>query len=249
MLGVYGGSAPGCRLTSFLVNDDTALDAGALTETLPLAAQRRIRRVLLTHAHFDHISSLPFLAANLSGAAAPIEIVAPEPVLDSVRRHVFNDSTWPDFARLPSRRRPTIRYRALREGEAFDAGTFRVTAHAVHHVVPTYGYIVTAAGGGSVVFSGDTAPTKRLWEAARKAPGVEAVFLECSFSDRETALAADSQHLTPRLVASELPKLPEAVPVYLYHVKPLSLPRIRREIADLETPRLRLLHSRRTFRF
>jgi ribonuclease BN (tRNA processing enzyme) len=248
VLGVYGGSAPGCRLTSFLLNGDCALDAGALTDTLPLAAQKRIRRVLLTHAHFDHISSLPFLAANLHGSVPPIEILAPEPVLDAVRRHVFNDSTWPDFTRLPSPGRPTIRYRPLREGEPFDAGAFRVTPYEVHHVVPTYGYIVTS-NGGSVVFSGDTGPTERLWEAARAAPPVDAVFLECSFSDREAALAADSQHLTPRLVARELPKLPLDVPVYLYHVKPGSLPRIRREIARLEAPRLRVLHSARTFRF
>ena len=82
VLGPYGGSAPGYRLTTFLINGETALDAGALTDTLPLAAQRRIRRVLLTHAHFDHISSLPFLAANLHGrSGAPVEILAPEPVL------------------------------------------------------------------------------------------------------------------------------------------------------------------------
>src|SRR5262249_10270277 len=94
VLGPYGGSAPGCRLTTFLIDGECALDPGPLPAALPLSDQRRIRRVVLTHAHFDHIASLPFLAANLHGRLpAPLEILAPESVLESVRRHVFNDTT------------------------------------------------------------------------------------------------------------------------------------------------------------
>ena len=249
VLGPYGGSAPGCRLTTFLIGADTAFDAGALTESLALPAQRAVRRVVLTHAHFDHVASLPFLAANRLGAAgAPLEVLAPEPVLDALRRHVFNDATWPDFTRLPSRARPTIRYRALAEGKPARAGSLTVTPWAVRHVVPAYGYVVSR-GGRSVVFSGDTAPTERLWEAARRAPGVAAVFLECSFSNGEARLAEDSLHLTPALVAAELPKAPPRVPVYLYHLKPFSLARIRREVASIRERRLTLLAPGRVFRF
>lgn len=249
VLGPYGGSAPGYRLTTFLINGESALDAGALTDTLPLAAQRRIRRVFLTHAHFDHITSLPFLAANLHGSLpSPLEILAPEPVLEAVRRHVFNDTTWPDFTRFPSVARPTIRYRALAEGRTVLAGALSVTPYAVNHVVPAYGYVVSA-NGGSVVFSGDTGPTERLWAAARRARQVKAIFLECSFSDRQERLAADSQHLTPRLVAQELSKLPPRVPILLYHMKPSSLPRIRREIEAQQEPRLHLLEEEKSFRF
>ena len=249
VLGPYGGSAPGCRLTTFLVNGESALDAGALTETLPLPAQRRIRRVFLTHAHFDHIASLPFLAANRHGAPpVPLEIFAPEPVLESIRRHVFNDTTWPDFTRFPSVSKPTIRYRPLAEGRPLTVGSLTVTAYAVNHVVPAYGYIVSS-NGSTVVFSGDTGPTERLWVAARRARHVRAVFLECSFSDREERLAADSQHLTPRLVAAELPKLPPKVPVFLYHLKPFSLAWLRREIDSLGDRRLKLLDAEKGFRF
>ena len=248
VLGPYGGSAPGYRITTFLIDGETALDAGALTEALPIAAQRRIRSVVLTHAHFDHIASLPFLMENLYGRSRPLELIAPEPVLSSLRRHVFNDSTWPDFSRLPSRARPTLVFRPVRAGRPFRCGSAVFVAVPVDHIVPAYGYLVSKPGR-AVLFSGDTRPTRRIWEAARRARDLKAIFLEVSFSDAQAAVARDSCHLTPALLPAELEKAPPRAPVYLYHMKPPSLSRIRREVRALREPRLRLLESERSFRF
>lgn len=247
-LGPYGGSAPGHRLTTFLVDGSTALDAGSLTETLSLSAQRRVERIVLTHAHFDHIASLPLLIENLYGQAWPLEIVAPGPVLACLSRDILNDRIWPDFTRLPSRARPSVRLRAIPEGRPFTAGHVTFTPFAVSHVVPAYGYVV-AKPGRSVVFSGDTEPTDRLWRAARAARNLKAIFLELSFCNEQRDVARASLHLTPAMVLSELPKAPERVPVYLYHMKPPSLARIRRQIAAAREPRLKLLEGERSFRF
>jgi ribonuclease BN (tRNA processing enzyme) len=247
-LGSYGGSAPGYRLTTFLLDGENALDAGCLTDALPLSAQRRVRRIILTHAHFDHIVSLPLLCDNLYGQHRPLEVLAPAAVLSTLSRDIFNDRVWPDFTRLPSRARPTVRLRAIAEGRAFRAGSVTITPFSVRHTVPTFGYVV-AKPGRSVVFSGDTRPTDALWEAARRARDLKAIFLELSFSDTQAQVARASGHFTPRLLARELDKAPARVPVYLYHMKPPSLSRIRREIAALSEPRLRLLESERSFRF
>jgi ribonuclease BN (tRNA processing enzyme) len=248
VLGPYGGSAPGYRMTTFLIDGETALDAGALTESLPLSVQRRIRRVVLTHAHFDHIASLPFLIENLYGRGSPLELVAPAPVLASLRKHVFNDATWPDFTRLPSPARPTLSLRPIPVGRPFRAGDVTFTPLTVDHVVPAYGYLVSKRGR-AVLFSGDTMPTHKLWQAARGARDLKAIFLEVSFSDAQKEVARDSCHLTPELLPGELAKAPDHVPVYLYHMKPPSLARIRSEVEALGEPRLRLLDSERSFRF
>jgi ribonuclease BN (tRNA processing enzyme) len=236
-------------MTTFLIDGETALDAGALTDALPLSAQKRIRRVVLTHAHLDHVASLPFLIENLYGRDTPLEIVAPAPVLAGLRRDLFNDTIWPDFSRLPSRKSPTVVYRPIAPGRPFAAGAARFTPLPVDHIVPAYGYLVQNAGA-SVLFSGDTMPTTGLWRhAAAAASKLKAIFLEVSFSDAQAQVARASCHLTPRLVAAELRKAPPRVPVYLYHMKPPSLSRIRREIAALSEPRLHLLESERSFRF
>jgi ribonuclease BN (tRNA processing enzyme) len=234
-------------MTCFLLDGDTSLDAGSLTEALPLAAQRRLRGVVLTHAHLDHVASLPFLLENLYGRSTPLEVAAPPAVLAVLKRDLFNGRLWPDFTRLPSRTRPTLRYRPVVPGRPFRAGGLSWTALPVDHLVPAYGYLVTKPGR-AVLFSGDTMPTERLWidGAARD---LKAIFLEVSFSDAQAAVAEASCHLTPRLLPAELAKAPARVPVYLYHMKPPSLSRIRREVEALDEPRLRLLESERAFRF
>ncbi len=247
-LGPYGGSAPGYRLTTFLLDGETALDAGCLTDALPLSAQRRVRRIVLTHAHFDHIVSLPLLCDNLYGQRRPLEVLAPAAVLSILARDIFNDRVWPDFTKLPSRARPTVRLRAIAEGKTVRAGSVRVTPFPVRHTVPAFGYVI-AKPGRSVVFTGDTRPTDALWEAARRARNLKAIFMELSFSDTQAEVARASGHFTPGLLARELPKAPPGVPIYLYHMKPPSLSRIRREIAALREPRLRVLESERSFRF
>ena len=235
-------------MTSFVIDGETALDAGALTDALPISAQRRLRRVVLTHAHLDHVASLPFLVENVYGRERPLEIIAPAPVLRTLSRHMFNDAAWPDFSRLPSRRRPTIVFRPVAVGRPFAAGAVRFTPLPVDHIVPAYGYFVSKPGR-SVLFSGDTMPTHRLWEHARAARDLKAIFLEVSFSDSQAAVARASCHLTPQQLPAELAKAPARVPVFLYHMKPPSLSRIRREVARLDEPRLRLLESERSFRF
>ena len=53
-----------CQSCGFLVNGSLMVDAGTVASALPLEEQKRIRYVLLSHTHMDHIKALPMLADN-----------------------------------------------------------------------------------------------------------------------------------------------------------------------------------------
>jgi len=249
VLGAYGGSTPRHRQTSFLIDGSVALDAGALTASLTLEEQAKVRAILVTHSHMDHVASLPFLVENVFGKVdGSIEIVAPQEVVSSLQTHLFNNDLWPDFTRIPNHLLPTVCFRVVNAGEPFRVNGLTAVAVPVTHVVPTFGYIVSD-GKSAVAFSGDTGPTDALWAAVREAANLKAIFVECSFPDGMREIADISKHLTPSLLKTEMTKLPPGVPINIYHMKPPSVETLRCELAAFGDGRIRMLADGDTFEY
>ena len=241
VLGAYGGSTPWHRQTSFLLDGTVTLDAGALTQSLTLEEQARVRSIIVTHSHLDHVASLPFLVENVfSRTDGPIEVVATKDVAALLQAHLFNDAIWPDFTRIPNHLLPAVTFRVVEAGVPFRVNGLHALAVPVSHVVPTYGYLVWN-DDACVVFSSDTGPTEALWAEARRRTDLKAIFVECSFPDSMREIAEVSKHLTPRTLREEMRKFPASVPVNLYHMKPPTLPELRADVAALAEPRLRIL--------
>ncbi|HVN31270.1 MAG TPA: 3',5'-cyclic-nucleotide phosphodiesterase [Thermoanaerobaculaceae bacterium] len=236
VLGSFGGSSPTCRMTSFLINGELALDAGSITQALPLEAQRRIRHIVLTHSHLDHTASIPFLVENTFGEQREaLEILVTPQVLHTVKLHLFNNDTWPDFTRIPNDLLPALRLVQVEPRAPFSANGLRLTPFPVRHTVPTHAYLVEDEGG-AVLFTSDTGPTNEVWEVANRTDRLRAVIVEVSFPSRMQAVADVSLHLTPSTLAGELAKLKRDVAVHLYHLKPAYVDELRQELAATRFP-------------
>ena len=247
VLGCYGGIAPGQGMTSFLVNDTVALDAGGLSFALTVDQQALVKDVFISHAHLDHTCCLPFLIDN--SFAAPgfsLRIYGVHEVVSALSRHLFNGSLWPDFTSIPDDLTPVLKMVTLEPEKPVKVGDLRVRAVPVSHSVATTGFIVDD-GDGSLAFSSDTGPTHHFWDVVNATRNLKAVITESSFPNVEEDLARISGHLTPSLLDRELDKLKRDVPVYIYGPKPRFVARIKKEIAALKRKNVQLLKQGKTY--
>lgn len=234
-------------LTSYLLNSSVAVDAGALGIGLSISEQRRVTDIIVTHAHLDHIATLPtFLDNMFSHARQPIRVHGTEYTISVLQQHIFNDHVWPDFSRLHNQYGPVMQYCHLPLEQQVQVGDLGIMAVEVNHPVPTTGVIVEAARGGWVITS-DTYHTEKLWHWANRLPSLRAVFADVSFPNRLDRLAEVSGHLTPLALAQEITKLDRPTEVFAVHLKTNHQSEILTEVAALSLPRVRVARIGRDY--
>lgn len=249
VIGGYGGESIDCRMTCLLINDAIALDAGSLSQALPIDRQRGVDTIVLTHSHMDHTASLPFFIENVySKGQSAIDIYASPETIYAIRKHLFNNAAWPDFTRIPNNLLPAVRFHELSAEVPITIKGVRFTPVAVDHLVPTFGYLIEQ-DGSAVLWSSDTGPTTRLWELANLTPGLQVICAEASFDNSMQEIADISFHLTPRTLEQELLKLDRPVPILAHHLKPPCIDRIHTEIAALKNPDIGFLEQGKVYEF
>ncbi len=252
VLGCSGGQIPGHHLSSYLVDDSLLIDAGSVTAVMGLKAQQKIKNVLITHAHLDHVLGLATLVDNLCGnCKANINLWASARVISGLKASLFNDTIWPKITRFTAnaRRQPLVKFNKLPEEKAVHIGEFTITMIRVNHVVPSVAFFIET-GGKTLLHVGDTGPTEKIWSLARRKKNLCAVVLEASFPNRLQKLANVSRHLTPQTLAQEATKLARpSVPILVTHLKPQHREEIIRELRRVKGQRLRILKDGDSLRF
>ena len=226
LLGTAGGpSAKPARAqpaNAVIVDEDIYIvDAGdGIVRQLALGgyALDRVRAVFITHNHSDHVAGYGplLLRARMSGRSAPIATYGPPP-LERMTRDYLAHMRWDiDLRVAEAGRRPfdeLIRAHDIDgSGVIYADDNVRVTAFLVDHgeAKPAYGYRLDTPDR-SIVFSGDTAPSENLVEAAQGADilvhevlSVDAVdaMIRAVSPDRSEAMRKHllGNHSTPRQV-------------------------------------------------
>jgi ribonuclease BN (tRNA processing enzyme) len=250
VLGSSGAEFPGFHPPAFLIDDSLLLDAGTIGAALDGDAQWKIRHIVLTHAHLDHIRGIPFLADNIivKNKKHTVTIWGIPQVLLTLKGHLLNDRVWPDFTMIPNRDKAVIKLSPVRLHAPFTVNHYKITAYRMDHSVPAAGYVVEDEKGARLLYTGDTGPSDDIWRAARRP--LTCAIIEVSMPNRMKDMAILTGHLTASLLKAEVEKmksLPERI--FITHPKPQYRERIVEEVKALRLPNLRVLRDGEAYRF
>lgn len=236
-------------LSSYLVGDEIAIDGGSVGLQADLSIQRGVRHVFLTHAHLDHVASLPILLENTYQPGPDcVEVLASAGTLAEVRRNLFNGQAWPDFIGLSTPDDRFVTETVLEPLATVSRAGCRVTPVPVAHGVDTLAMIVDD-GRACIAFAADTGPTDLLWSLLAERPNVRGVFLECSFPNALSALAARCGHLTPATFAQQAHRLPAGIRMLVVHRKAAHAETVAKELAAIGLPGVEIAVPGRRYEF
>lgn len=234
ILGAHNCESARTRLATLLIDDVLAMDAASLTASLTFEEQSRLKAVLLSHSHFDHARDVPTLGMNAYLGGYSLSLYATAPVLEMLSSSLLSGQTYPDFRRLPSAEKPTIRTIALEPFQETEVAGYRVLAVPIAHSVPAAGYVVTSVDGRSLFYTSDTGPG---WATLVKAMRLDLIITELTSSDRFEAGMLRVGHQTPRMLKAELLSFRRLSgylpPVVLVHMSPLIEGEIANEVAQV----------------
>ena len=236
------------RLTCFLIDDCVAVDAGSIAIALRNEQRDKVRDIIVTHPHMDHIASLPIFIDDLYPTLQqPMRIHATSEVIDLLERDVFNWNVYPRFSDLKNDYGPVMEYVPIPIGEQFSVAHLKVVAVPVNHIVPTVGLVVSD-GQASVAFSSDTAETEEFWKLVNQVPHLDALLIETSFPNRMAKLPEVSRHFTPASLHEELKKLNHnGMDIMAVHLKPSYRTEIIQQLEDLRIPNLKVMEPGKVY--
>jgi ribonuclease BN (tRNA processing enzyme) len=188
-----------------LIDGILAIDAGALTSNLSIADQQKLKAILLTHHHYDHIRDVPAIAVNLFFNGGSVRIYSTPSVLTSIETHLLNGEIYPKYQELPESK-PTINLNSIVPYKPETIEGYGILAVPVNHGNITVGYQISNAHGKAMFYTADTGPG--LFECW-KYVSPQLLIAEVTFSNRYAEFATNAQHLTPTFLSEELIKFRE----------------------------------------
>lgn len=146
--------------------------------------------LLITHAHIDHIGSLPSLIESyrLGGRTSPLRIWALPEVLSIAQRLIavydyelkLHDWTY------------DISFSPIEHDQDLTLGGIPTRILAMDHSLPSIG-VRLEMPGGAIAYTCDTQPTPNVAELAR---GARMLITECTFLHANVHFARTSKHTT-----------------------------------------------------
>jgi 3',5'-cyclic-nucleotide phosphodiesterase len=202
-LGTHNAESKTTRLPCFLIDGVLALDAGSLTSQLTIPQQRKIKAILLSHYHYDHIGSMPNFAFNEAcNSCTACRVFATEETLKVLSSHCLNGIVYPEFTEKGNfLGRRTIKLIPITPLKEETIAGYKVKAIPVQHTPGAVGFEIISEDGKSVFYSGDTGSgLSSVWESV--SPSL--MIIDVTFPNELKSVARHSHHLCPEMLREEL---------------------------------------------
>ena len=234
-LGAHNCESKDAKCITLLIDDTLAIDAGGLTSGLSFEAQHKLKALMLTHHHFDHIKDIPLLAMNLFLGGGSTNIYTTAPVFEVVSSYLMDGKLYPRFQEIPPDK-PTLNFTIIEPLQPVSIDGYQILAVPVQHTVTASGYQITSPEGKSLFYTGDTGPG--LAECWRNV-SPQLLIIEVTATNEYEDFGRESGHLTPSLLATELAgfqKIKGYLPrTVLVHMNPGLEKEIASEISAVAT--------------
>ncbi len=219
-LGTHNKASVDKRLVSFVIDDVLVVDAGNIVSDLSFTEQRRIRAILLSHGHYDHIRDIPAFAFNNTDRAT--RVFATPYTLEILSSHLIDGLIYPKFTeKFGYIDRQILEFCPLELFTVQNVEGYEVTAAPVNHPLEAVGFEITSPEGKRVFYTGDTGPGfSSAWQHVHP----DHLIAEMTFPNRLGEEALASGHLCPEMLKQELlefRKIRGYLPsTYLVHLSP-----------------------------
>jgi Cft2 family RNA processing exonuclease len=232
-LGTHNAESKDTRLVSFLIDDVLAVDAGSLVSELTFTEQKKIKAILLSHGHYDHIRAVPAFAFNNSDRTT--KVIATRKTLEILSSHLIDGVVYPKFTSEASfLQKATIKLVPLEFFKRQKIEGYEAMAVPVQHPLDGVGFEITSGDGKTLFYTGDTGPgLSSIW--ATISP--QLLITDLTWPNSLANAAKDAGHLCPEMLKEELIEfrrtkgyLPKVVAI---HMSPQHEPEMKREIREV----------------
>ncbi len=231
-LGTHNAESKNTRLVSFLIDNVLAIDAGSLVSELTFSEQEKIKAILLSHGHYDHIRAVPAFAFNNSDRTT--RIIATQETLDILSSHLIDGVVYPEFTSDDSfLQKATLELVPLEPFKRRNIEGYEVRAVPVQHNLDGVGFEITSRDR-TLFYTGDTGPgLSSVWGDISP----QLIITDLTWPNSLSNAAKSAGHLCPEMLKEELIEF-RRVNKYLprvtaFHMSPQHEPDIEKEVGEV----------------